>query len=116
MQQPISDVPMQHWTAFLVDCDRFFDRWAAIAYSFGWSLENILGCDPVKPFARLDRAGLCWLLDGREVLALTKDAASIRARSGAVLTYQRNCEASDQMTLPWVVAERSRPSLPSVPT
>jgi hypothetical protein len=49
----------------------------------------LFGCDRVKPFARIDRAGLLWLLDGKKLLALAHDSAAIATPSGGTLKYRR---------------------------
>jgi len=51
---------------------------------------------PAKPhpsYARLsryDETGLCWLLDGREVVALTEATAAIQNPTGAITIYRRH--------------------------
>ena len=55
----------------------------------GWGLLDVLGCDPVAPAARLNRAGLALLLRGDQVMALTAGCATIRCRSGALHVYRR---------------------------
>ena len=45
--------------------------------------------DARKPEARLVRAGLVFLLDGRPVIALDRDCAILRTRTGATLAYRR---------------------------
>ena len=57
--------------------------------ALGWGPLELFGCDRIKPFARLDRAGLLWLLDGRKLLVLTADTAVICAPSGGRLTFYR---------------------------
>jgi hypothetical protein len=44
---------------------------------------------PFAPASRFDVMGLILLLQGGEVIALTDQAATIRRRSNAVLTYRR---------------------------
>jgi hypothetical protein len=57
--------------------------------SLGWGPLDLFGCDRIKPFARLDRAGLVWLIGGRELLALTTDMVVISNSSGGNLTFYR---------------------------
>jgi hypothetical protein len=40
--------------------------------------------------SRYDATGLCWLLQGRDVIALTAEGAVIRTATGAILTYYRH--------------------------
>jgi integrase len=51
-----------------------------------WSEVDL---DRHKPFVRVDRLGLLWLLNGRHIVALTADSATIAASSGGRLTYHR---------------------------
>jgi hypothetical protein len=69
----------------------------------GWGTHDIFGCDPVKPLARLDKAGLCWLLEGRTVVALTMDTAVIGTRSGATLTFRRRAYDPGIIVFPWEI-------------
>jgi hypothetical protein len=42
-----------------------------------------------RRLARYDCAGLCWLLRGCEVVAITETTAAIRHPSGSITTYRR---------------------------
>jgi hypothetical protein len=87
---PPCEIPPTRWLRFIDDCGRFLDDgWAARAEALGWGPLELFGCDRIKPFARLDRAGLLWLIDGRKLLALTADTAAIATHSGGKLTYYR---------------------------
>jgi hypothetical protein len=87
---PPCDVPPMRWLRLIDDCGRFLDGgWAARAEALGWGPFELFGCDPIKPFVRLDRAGLLWLIDGQKLLALTADTAAIATHSGSKLTYYR---------------------------
>lgn len=87
---PPQDVPIGRWVQFIHDCQRFLnDGWANCAERLGWTPLESFGCDRVKPFARINRAGLLWLLNGRKLLALSADAAAIDAASGGYLTFRR---------------------------
>jgi hypothetical protein len=43
----------------------------------------------VRPFARIDYAGLLWLLAGDKLIALTADTATVETCTGARQTYRR---------------------------
>jgi hypothetical protein len=88
------DVPIPRWVQFIDDCRRFLDDgWANCAERLGWSPLDLFGCDSTKPFARINRAGLLWLLSGRRLVALAGDAAGIATASGGYLTFRRSmCE------------------------
>jgi hypothetical protein len=88
--RPPCDISPMRWLRFIDDCGRFLDEgWAHRAESLGWGPLDLFGCDRIKPFARLDRAGLLWFIGGRKLLALTTDMAVISNSSGANLTFYR---------------------------
>jgi hypothetical protein len=67
----------------------FLDRWAAYAAALGWGPHDLFGCDRDRPFARIDRAGLLWLLNGDRLVALSENTATVEPRTGARHTYRR---------------------------
>jgi hypothetical protein len=59
---------------------------------FGYLNGTTLLHERPADFNRLSRyhsTGLVWLLDGRLVVALTAETATIKTKSGAVLTYRK---------------------------
>ena len=54
------------------------------------SALDLFGVHPAAPASRFDAMGLFLLIGGGEVIALTASSATIRRRSGAVLTYRRS--------------------------
>ena len=84
-----ADVPPQQWLLFIDDCGRFAHEWAWRASRLGWTPLALFGCDRTRPFARLDRAGLLWLVEGRRIVALTTETAAIETPGGKRLTYRR---------------------------
>ena len=87
---PPCDISPKRWLRFIDDCARFLDDgWATRAEALGWGPLDLFGCDRTKPFARLDRAGLLWLIDGGKLLAVTSDTAAISAPGGGNLTFYR---------------------------
>lgn len=88
--RPPADVPQGRWRTFIDDCCVFLDSgWAGRAAALGWGPHELFGCDRAKPFARVSRQGLLWLLNGRLLLALTGDIAAIANSNGGRLTYYR---------------------------
>jgi hypothetical protein len=70
-KKPPGDVPPRRWLRFIDDCGHFLDGgWAARAMELGWGPLDLFGCDRERPFARMDRAGLLWLINGRKLVAL----------------------------------------------
>jgi hypothetical protein len=97
-----ADVPPRRWLRFIDDCGRFLDGgWARQAAAFGWGPRDLFGCDRAQPFARVERAGLLWLLNGRKLVAFTADTATIETPSGAHQTYRRGSIAYGEVTLAW---------------
>jgi hypothetical protein len=96
------DVPSRRWLRFIDDCGHFLDRgWARQAAAFGWGPIDLFGCDRQRPFVRIDHAGLLWLLNGRKLVALTADTATIEALSGDKQTYRRWSHAHGDVALAW---------------
>jgi hypothetical protein len=88
--RPPDDVPQRRWLQFIDDCGTFLDGgWAAKAAALGWGPLDLFGCDRYRPGARIDQAGLLWLMAGRRLVALTADSATIETASGGRLTYRR---------------------------
>jgi hypothetical protein len=97
-----ADVPPRRWLRFIDDCGRFLDGgWAQQAAAFGWGPRDLFGCDRARPFARVDRAGLLWLLNGRKLVSFTADTAAIETPTGAHQTYRRGSIAYGEATLAW---------------
>ena len=88
--RPPGDVPERRWRQFINDSAAFLDGgWPAKAQALGWSTADLFGADRHKPWAGFDRQGLLWLLNGRRLVALTADSATIETVSGSRLTYRR---------------------------
>jgi hypothetical protein len=87
--RPPGDLPPVRWRRFVDDVGLFLDRWAAYAAALGWRPYDLFGCDRDRPLARLDRAGLIWLLNGDRLVMLADDAATIETRTGARQIFRR---------------------------
>jgi hypothetical protein len=70
----------------------------------GWGAHDLFGCDHDRPFARIDQAGLLWLLNGNKLVALTEDTAGIATPTGARQTYRRRPGAPGRV-LAWELAQ-----------
>jgi hypothetical protein len=97
--RPPAYVPEEGWRQCVQDGKRFLAKWGEQAEALGWTSADLFGLHtpPAKPhpsysrLSRYDAAGLCWLLQGREVIALTADSASIRnPRTGNVTVYRKH--------------------------
>jgi hypothetical protein len=85
-----ADVPPRRWQTFLDDCAKFLNSgWAQKAMALDWGPLDLFGCDRTRPLARVDKAGLVWLLNGDRLVALTENSATIETRTGNLQTYRR---------------------------
>jgi hypothetical protein len=75
----------------------------AVAAALGWGPHDLFGCDRDRPFARIDYAGLLWLLSGDRLVALTARTATIETRTGARQTYRRKPNEAGRV-LAWELA------------
>jgi hypothetical protein len=99
-----ADVPPRRWLAFINDCRRFLEGgFAAKAAALGWGPFDVFGCDRDRPFARINQAGLLWLLNGDSVIALSENTATVETRNGARQTWRRKPNEPGR-TLPWELA------------
>ena len=96
--KPPALVDVARWQRCVADGKRFLAKWGEQAESLGWSSADLFGLAPApaKPhpsyrrLSRYDASGLCWLLQGRQVIALTEATATIRnPATGSLTTYRR---------------------------
>lgn len=100
--RPPGDVPLRRWRQFIDDAGRFLDgKWADQAIKLGWAPLDLFGCDRKRPFARIDHAGLIWLLNRNKLVMLSAGTAAIKSPSGARLTYRPRPRAMGEIALPW---------------
>jgi len=98
---PPADVPLRRWRQLIDDIGRFIDcGFAKKAAALGWTELDLFGCDQEKPFARIDRQGLCWLIAGNRVIGLSENEAIIETWTGARQTWHRKRSEPDRV-LPW---------------
>jgi hypothetical protein len=99
--QPPGDVLSPRWQTFINDFGSFLGGpFCALADKLGWGLLDLLGCDRDRPYARIDQAGLLWLLNGDRLVALSENTATIETRTGARQTWRR-LPAEPTRALPW---------------
>jgi len=77
------------------------ERFAAQASAFGWTVGQIFGAHQIAPVTRLDAMGLILLLQSREVVAIDKDAATIRTAGGKHLRFRRDTVNPREQRLLW---------------
>jgi hypothetical protein len=91
-------IETEHWRRAVEDGRRFLATWGAQALALGWTVRDLFGLHspPENPhpsyrrLSRYDETGLIWLLEGREVIALTAETAAIRWPSGSVTIYRKS--------------------------
>ena len=92
-------IPVDRWQQCVEDGRRFLATWGSQAQALGWTSADLFGLHtpPDKPhpsyrrLSRYDATGLVWLLDGRSVVALPADSASIRnPDTGSITTYRKH--------------------------
>jgi hypothetical protein len=91
-------VPKDRWRQCIEDGRAFLAKWGSQAEALGWTSEDLFGlhpppADPHPSYRRLTRydcTGLCWLLHGRPVGALTSDTAAIEGPSGSITVFRKN--------------------------
>jgi hypothetical protein len=107
--RPPGDVPLRRWQRFVDDVGYFLDSpFCAVAAALGWGPFDLFGCDRDRPFARIDRAGLLWLLNGDKLVALSENTATIERPTGARQTYRRHPNEPSR-ALAWELVPWLRP-------
>jgi hypothetical protein len=97
--RPPAYIPEDRWRMAIKDGRAFLHRWGESAERLGWSSADLFGLHtpPAKPhpsysrLSRYDAIGLCWLLEGREVIALTEATASIgNPKTGTITVFRKS--------------------------
>jgi hypothetical protein len=111
--RPPGDAPTRRWQTFIDDVGQFLDGgWAKKAAAIGWGSLDLFGADRERPFARIDCAGLLWLLNGDTLVELDRHRAVIERRTGAQQTYRRRPVAVGDVMLAWKLADGVAPTTP----
>jgi hypothetical protein len=104
--RPPADVPPGRWRRLLADIVRFIDSdFAASATALGWDPIDLFGCDAERPYARLDQAGLLWMLGAGRLIALTANTATIEFPTGSRQIWRRRSSGPGRV-LAWQLAGR----------
>jgi hypothetical protein len=101
---PPGDVPLRRWQTFVDDCGRFLEAgWGKQVAALGWGPLDLFGCDRERPFARVDHAGLLWLVNGDKLIELDRHTALIERPTGARQIWRRRPSEPGQV-LTWELA------------
>jgi hypothetical protein len=99
--RPPRSVPPRRWLQFVDDVGNFLNGpFCGLASTLGWGPYDLFGCDRNRPFARIDQAGLLWLLSGDRLFALSENTATVETGTGARQTYRRKPHEPGRV-LPW---------------
>jgi hypothetical protein len=91
-------VDVARWQQCVEDGRRFLSTWGEQAEALGWTSMDMFGlhtppATPHPSYSRLSRydcTGLCWLLQGRRVVALTERSAAIENPiSGSITVFRK---------------------------
>jgi hypothetical protein len=96
--RPPALVDVARWRQRVEDGKRFLAKWGEQAEALGWTSADLFGLhtpsDKPHPsyrrLSRYDATGLCWLLEGREVVALTAGTAAIENPTGTITVFRKN--------------------------
>jgi hypothetical protein len=91
-------IASERWERAVADSESFVGQWGAQAHALGWSTRDLWGlhqppANPAAAYSRLsryDETGLCWLVQGRSVTAMSSETAAIQSPSGSVLKYRKS--------------------------
>ncbi len=97
--QDYAGVHIARWRQLIEDGDRFLERWEREATALGWNTLDLFGCSRVRPYARIDLAGLVLLLDGRAVVELTARSAMIAELGQRHQHFNRRRPSLEQVAL-----------------
>ena len=108
MSRP-SNVSEARWRQAVDAAGRFVDSWAAKASALGWSALDIFGVDCLKPVDALYTAGLIWLLQDKQIVAISADAVIVETANGARQSYRPRLDTNDasRRVLLWELGESS---------
>ena len=88
------DVDIQVCQQAVQDAGAFVLGWGQQAALLGWTCQDVFGAAEEdharRESRRLSATGLIWALNGRQVIALTENAAATRSNSGRLLLFLRD--------------------------
>ena len=98
---PPTSYPAEGWAILREDSYTFLRDHAARAHDLGWTVLDLFGVHPEKPWVRFDYMGLIPLLSGAAIVALSDTEAVIEKPNGARLTFHKRGQVPDETCLLW---------------
>ena len=97
-------MPLKRWQRFVDDAGLFLDSpFCAVAAALGWGPLDLFGCDRARAFARINHAGLLWLVNGDRLVELYRNRAITERRTGVRQTFRRRPVPVGEIVLAWEV-------------
>lgn len=94
------------WQQIVNDACVFIDKWAVQAHALEWSTLEVFGVHKDAPEPRFDGKGLIASLNGRRIIAVTQDTATVSANHGGTLIIKRATAApEDSRAALWELLE-----------
>jgi hypothetical protein len=101
-------VDQKRWRVLIDDCGRFLDAWSVRAAEEGWTTLEIFGAHAFTPMARYDLAGVAWLINGADVVSVTRESIVVQRPSGAGSVIRRRVPNPREMCVPaWELQARN---------
>lgn len=78
------------WHEIINDAGLFLDGWGPQAAALGWMAADVFGINRDAPDVNNSNAGMAVMMQGRPVVAITAETATIQVRPGLRQTYRRH--------------------------
>ena len=96
------------WDGFASGGARLLEEWGAQLAALGWTAADLFALHRMRPMDRYDHTGLVRFLGGSDVVAVTRDTAVLRCRSGAIQTFYRRPPSNDDWVMMWELTDHQR--------
>ncbi len=108
------DYTETRWQGLIDDAGLFLDLWATQVDGLGWSTQEVFGVHHAKPETRIDLMGLVPCIDGRKVIAVSADSATIETLTGArQRIFRRTDTNSPGRVAVWEIDPKDEKALPA---
>ena len=96
-----ADIEPERWRMVLTDAAAFLERFGAQAAALGWTTGEVWGAHRSAPLQRLEAGGLVLFLQGREIVAMAEDKATVRTTDDKSLSFYRRTVDPREQRLVW---------------